>query len=60
MQANYSKYKPLKKTNWTNDGVTYQATIPQNSFGNGASSKEIEIRGVELKNMVERVNDIVF
>ena len=28
----------------------YQATIPRNSFGNGASSKEIEICGFEFKN----------
>ena len=42
------------KTNWTNGGVTYQATIPRNSFGNGASSKEIEIRGFESKNTRER------
>ena len=32
----------------------FQATIPRNSFGNGASSKEIEIRGFELKNTGER------
>ena len=42
------------KTNWTNGGVTYQATIPRNSFGNGASSKEIKIRGFDIKNTGER------
>ena len=46
------------KTNWTNGGVTYQATIPRNSFGNGASSKEIEIHGFELKNTGERAMEI--
>ena len=33
---------------------SHQATIPRNSFGNGASSKEIEIRGFESKNTRER------
>ena len=32
----------------------FQATIPRNSFGNGALSKEIEIYGFESKNTRER------
>jgi len=31
-------------SSWTNGGVTYQATISQSSFVNGALSKEIENR----------------
>ena len=36
----------------------FQVTIPRNSFGNGASSKEIEIRGFVLKNTGERAMGI--
>ena len=47
------------KTNWSNGGVTYQVAVPQNSFGNGASSKEIEIHGFESKNTRERERAMV-
>ena len=48
------------KTNWTHGGVTYQATNLRNSFENGASSKEIEIRGFRSKNTRERMVVIFF
>jgi hypothetical protein len=37
-----NKESTRTKTNWTIGGVTYRRTIPQNSFANGALSKEIK------------------
>ena len=41
-------------------GVTYQGAIPQNSFRNGAPSKEIENLGFGSKNTRERATGIFF
>ena len=46
------------KTNWSNGGVTYQVAIPQNSFANGAPSKEIENLRFGSKNTRKRATNI--
>jgi hypothetical protein len=58
--AIYAKYNPLKQKLIGVMGVTYQGAIHQNSFGNGAPSKEIENLRFGSKNTRERATTIFF
>ena len=51
--------KALEKTNSTIGGVTYQRTIPQSSFVNGALSKEIK-NGSKMSYNTGLSNEMIF